>query len=111
MLTPPHPPTHDTHHTHKHTLYATQGLPFRESIFKNKTLFYSLLMVTGIAVLAAFEVSQELNDTMQLVPFPGDFSLKLIGCMGLDFVGALVVESVCNAIFSDNRAKAVLFPY
>jgi manganese-transporting P-type ATPase len=89
---------------------TTQGLPFRESIFRNRTLIYSLLMVSGIAVLAALEVSQELNDTMQLVPFPGDYSLKLLSCMAADFLGALCVETVCHYLFSNNRPRAELFP-
>ncbi|KAJ1551720.1 hypothetical protein HK096_003442, partial [Nowakowskiella sp. JEL0078] len=47
-----------------------QGAPFRESIQQNKALFNSLLTVTGICVLAAMEVSEDLNEWMQLVPFP-----------------------------------------
>lgn len=49
-----------------------QGQPFRESLFQNKSLLYSLGAVSGIAVLAALEVSSELNEWMQLVPFPDD---------------------------------------
>ncbi|KAJ3071425.1 hypothetical protein HDU98_005354 [Podochytrium sp. JEL0797] len=86
-----------------------QGEPFRESLFKNKSLYNSLMMVTGIAVLAASEISPELNNTMQLVPFPDDFRYKLMATMAFDFGGAWVVEVVCNWLFSDNRARAELF--
>ncbi|ORY38145.1 hypothetical protein BCR33DRAFT_754574 [Rhizoclosmatium globosum] len=86
-----------------------QGEPFRESLFKNKSLYNSLLIVTGIAVLAASEISPELNSTMQLVPFPDDFRYKLMATMAFDFGGAWVVEVICNYLFSDNRAKAELF--
>lgn len=47
-----------------------QGRPFRESLWENKSLLYSLGIVTGIAAVAATEVSEELNEWMQLVPFP-----------------------------------------
>ncbi|KAI9339089.1 hypothetical protein BDR26DRAFT_862609 [Obelidium mucronatum] len=86
-----------------------QGEPFRESLFKNKSLYNSLLMVTGIAVLAASEISPELNSSMQLVPFPDDFRYKLMATMAFDFGGAWVVEVITNFLFSDNRAKAELF--
>ncbi|KAJ3131259.1 hypothetical protein HK100_006575 [Physocladia obscura] len=86
-----------------------QGEPFRESIFKNKAMYNSLLMVTGIAVLAASELSPELNSSMQLVPFPDDFRYKLIATMAFDFGGAWVVEMITNYLFSDNRAKEELF--
>ncbi|KAJ3005012.1 UNVERIFIED_CONTAM: hypothetical protein HDU68_004810, partial [Siphonaria sp. JEL0065] len=86
-----------------------QGEPFRESLFKNKSLYNSLMMVTGIAVLAATEISPELNSSMQLVPFPDDFRYKLMGTMAFDFGGAWVVEVITGYLFSDNRAKAELF--
>jgi len=46
-----------------------QGLPFRESLFQNKALFNSLLIVGGVAFAAASEISEELNESLQLVPF------------------------------------------
>lgn len=51
-----------------------QGLPFRESIKQNKALYNSLMAVGGIAVAAATEFSEGLNDWMQLVPFPDEVS-------------------------------------
>ncbi|TPX56048.1 hypothetical protein PhCBS80983_g04821 [Powellomyces hirtus] len=87
-----------------------QGLPFRESIFNNKALYNSLVAVGGIAVLAASEFSDALNEWMQLVPFPDEFRYKLIATMALDFGGAWAVEQVCTYLFSDARPKASLFP-
>lgn len=49
-----------------------QGLPFRESLFQNKSLFYSLASVSSIAILAGLEVSEDLNEWMQLVKFPDE---------------------------------------
>ncbi|KAI9002348.1 hypothetical protein BC832DRAFT_561305 [Gaertneriomyces semiglobifer] len=87
-----------------------QGQPFRESLRNNKALYNSLMMVGAIAVAAAGEFSEGLNQWMQLVPFPDEFRKKLLITMALDFAGAWVVEQICTALFSDNRPKASLFP-
>lgn len=87
-----------------------QGLPFRESIFQNKALYNSILVVGSIAVLAASEYSEGLNEWLQLVPFPDSFRTKLLALMAFDFAGAWTVEQICNFFFSNNKPKSVLFP-
>ncbi|KAH6569325.1 hypothetical protein BASA50_003384 [Batrachochytrium salamandrivorans] len=87
-----------------------QGLPFRESLVKNKAMFNSLVVVGAIAFAAAFEFSDELNGWMQLVPFPDEFRTKLLLTMALDYGIAWCIEMTCSFLFSDNRAKASLFP-
>ena len=85
-----------------------QGLPFREPMWKNKAMFNSLLVVGGIAFMAATEVSVDLNNWLQLVPFPSDFRGLLVGVMVADFSVAWIVEYVCWLLFSDNAAKREL---
>ncbi|KAJ3124179.1 hypothetical protein HK098_001353 [Nowakowskiella sp. JEL0407] len=85
-----------------------QGAPFRESIQQNKALFNSLLVVTGICVFAAFEVSEDLNEWMQLVPFPAPFRNRLLITLALDFGGSWVIEMVTLALFSNNKPKKSL---
>ncbi|KAJ3193971.1 hypothetical protein HK101_003724 [Irineochytrium annulatum] len=85
-----------------------QGEPFRESLVKNKSLYNSLVGVGFIAVAAASEVSEALNDWMQLVPFPGDFRYKLMGTMAFDFIGAWIIEMIALTLFSNNKPKAAL---
>ncbi|KAL2919953.1 putative cation-transporting ATPase 1 [Polyrhizophydium stewartii] len=87
-----------------------QGQPFRESIFRNKAMFNSLIAVGAIAFAAAFEFSEDLNDWMQLVPFPAEFRTKLIVTMALDYSVAWAIEMGCSFLFADNKAKASLFP-
>ena len=86
-----------------------QGLPFRESIFQNKALYNSLLVVTFVAFAAALEISSDLNDTMQLVPFEEEFRMKLLSVMVLDFGLAWLIEMICWKLFSDFKPKASLF--
>ncbi|KAI8852835.1 hypothetical protein BC829DRAFT_424798 [Chytridium lagenaria] len=83
-----------------------QGEPFRESLVKNKALYNSIVAVGFIAVAAASEMSEGLNDWLQLVPFPGDFRYKLMATMAFDFAGAWIVEQVVSSLFSDNRPKS-----
>ena len=85
-----------------------QGEPFRESLFKNKSLYNSIMIVGFIAVAAASEISSSLNSWMQLVPFPEDFKYKLMATMVFDFGGAWIVEQITAFLFSDNRPKKEL---
>lgn len=85
-----------------------QGLPFRESLRENKPLFRSLAIVAAIAVIAASESFSELNEWMQLVPFPDDFRGKLMWTMAFDFGCAFVIETVTSYLFSDNKPKKSL---
>ncbi|KAI8923853.1 hypothetical protein BC831DRAFT_403236 [Entophlyctis helioformis] len=87
-----------------------QGEPFRESMFKNKAMFNSLVGVGLIAFAAASEVSEDLNDWMQLVAFPDEFRTKLLVTMALDYGVAWAIEMVTSLLFSDNMSKAALFP-
>ncbi|KAJ3411685.1 hypothetical protein HDV05_001846 [Chytridiales sp. JEL 0842] len=86
-----------------------QGEPFRESLVKNKSLYNSIMIVSLIAAAAASEISPDLNDWMQLVPFPDEFRHKLMMTMAFDFGGAWLVEMITLKLFSDNRARAELF--
>jgi magnesium-transporting ATPase (P-type) len=51
-----------------------QGWPFRESLKDNKALYYGLVGVASVALFGATEFITELNEGLQLVPFPGDVS-------------------------------------
>jgi manganese-transporting P-type ATPase len=87
-----------------------QGLPFRESIFQNKSMINSLAIVFCVAFAAASEIVPELNSTMELVSFPDEFRYKLLATMALDFGLAWIIEFFCWFFFSNNKAKSSLFP-
>jgi cation-transporting ATPase 13A1 len=86
---------------------------------QNKSLFNSLVIVSLIAFSAASETFPSLNESLQLVPFKDEviiiflifqFRIKLLTTMVLDFGLAWAVEMITLTLFSDNRAKAELFP-
>jgi cation-transporting ATPase 13A1 len=70
----------------------------------------SILAVTFVAFAAATEMFPSLNESLELVTFGDAFRFKLITTMVLDFGVAWLIEMVCLTLFSDNRAKASLFP-
>ncbi|KAI8364729.1 putative SPF1-P-type ATPase [Radiomyces spectabilis] len=84
-----------------------QGYPFRERIQDNKTLYYGLMTVGGIALAGATEFFPELNEQLKLVPFPSAFRNKLTVCMLLDFGVSYGIEIVTKHFFADNRAKPI----
>ncbi|ORZ35649.1 hypothetical protein BCR44DRAFT_1479720 [Catenaria anguillulae PL171] len=84
------------------------GRPFRESIRENVALFRGLVLVGSISFLAAMEVSEALNEWLQLVPFPGGFADKLTAAMALDFVGAYVVEWVFHKLLARSPPRPEL---
>lgn len=87
-----------------------QGRPFRESITENKSMYNSLLIVSFIAFAAGAELFDELNSTMQLVPFPDEFRIKLLATMAGDFGVAWLIEFVSWTYFANNKPQASLFP-
>jgi cation-transporting ATPase 13A1 len=57
--------------------FFVQGYPFRERIQDNKTLYYGLLSVGGIALAGATEFFPEINEQLKLVKFPSAVSTWL----------------------------------
>ncbi|KAI9494361.1 hypothetical protein BDB00DRAFT_818855 [Zychaea mexicana] len=84
-----------------------QGYPFRERIQDNKTLYYGLLSVGGIALAGATELFPEVNEQLKLVNFPSAFRDKLTFCMILDYGVSYLIEVVTKRLFADNRAKSI----
>ncbi|KAF9136390.1 hypothetical protein BG015_003161, partial [Linnemannia schmuckeri] len=85
-----------------------KGHPFRESLKENTYLYRGLLAVGGVAVAGATEFMPEFNEYIQLVPFPEDFKVKLIGIMAFDYFGAWALEIVCNTLFGNFAAKDIV---
>ncbi|KAK9718854.1 putative cation-transporting ATPase 1 [Basidiobolus ranarum] len=85
-----------------------QGYPFRESLKDNKMMYYGLVTVGGIAVVAATEFVDELNSWLQLVPFPVPFKLRMIVTLFLDFGLSYVIEIVTKHFFANNLPKDIV---
>lgn len=78
-----------------------KGRPFMEGLGDNKGLRYALIIASGIVVLCASELVPELNQLMELAPFPSlTLQGKLIGLLAADFVGSLVIDFVLRKLLS-----------
>lgn len=82
-----------------------QGPPFRESIFDNNGLIKSLCVVGAFALISAAEIFHDLNEFMQIVPFPKGFSYYLLLLMIGDFFLCLLIELVSKRLFSKVSPK------
>jgi manganese-transporting P-type ATPase len=84
-----------------------QGRPFRESLRENRTMFWSIVGVTGIAFACSIEFIPELNEKLRLVKFTPEFQQVLTLTMIVDYAGCWIVEQGFKFAFSDNKPKEI----
>ncbi|KAF2070934.1 hypothetical protein CYY_007740 [Polysphondylium violaceum] len=79
-----------------------KGHPFMQSLFENKPLLYSLSFVWGLGLVLASEMIPDLNQFLELVPFPdSQFRFYMMMAIITDLVGAFIIEKVCSALFKN----------
>ncbi|EGG16574.1 putative cation-transporting ATPase [Cavenderia fasciculata] len=78
-----------------------KGHPFMQSLRENRPLLYCLSAVWGLGAILSLEIMPDLNQYMELIPFPDDtFRNLMFGTIVVDLVGAFIIEKVCSTIFS-----------
>lgn len=82
-----------------------QGRPFRESLWENRPLRTALLIVMGIALIAACEIFPDFNMWLQLVPMPGIFRKRLLFSMLMDVMGCIMMEWMCYKLLFKAKNK------
>lgn len=76
------------------------GRPFMQGIYDNKPLFNSLVTAGAILLVCTSEISQDLNEFMELVPWPSfDLQWKITGVIIGDLVGAFVLDRLATLLF------------
>ncbi|KAI5180241.1 manganese-transporting P-type ATPase [Nematocida sp. AWRm80] len=81
------------------------GRPFRENITENKKLLYSLLGLISLVILSILEVSDDLNQQMQLIKIPLDLKIRLLFVMAADFIFCLGIERISFNLFMAPQTK------
>lgn len=78
-----------------------KGRPFMQGIRDNKMLLHSLLAAFAILFICAVEISPELNEFMELVPWPStDLQIKICGVIVFDLIGSFLVDRIFIFLFT-----------
>lgn len=84
-----------------------QGRPFRESLSENKSMYWGIVGVSGLAFVCAMELVPDINQQMKLVPFTEEFKTKMTASMVLDFGLCWLIERGLKWGFSDFRPRDI----
>ena len=78
-----------------------KGRPFMLASTENPAMLYSLLACVIGVFVCAFEVFPQLNEYLELVPFPNStFRNEILCLLTLSTVGALVWDRITTLIFA-----------
>lgn len=85
-----------------------KGRPHMQGIRENKPLLNSLLVATAILVVCTLEVSSDLNEFMELVPWPSqEVKLQVGGLICFDMIGSFIVDKIVTVLFHPRLSTAV----
>lgn len=76
------------------------GRPYMQSVSENKKLQRMLAFMFGMAVLITFNMSDEVREMFELVPFPSEeFQYTVIYCLCADLAVCYGIEQLCKNIY------------
>ncbi|XP_050535234.1 endoplasmic reticulum transmembrane helix translocase [Daktulosphaira vitifoliae] len=82
-----------------------RGRPFMENFIENKPLFYSTLGTIAIILSLSTGFIDGLNEQFEIVQFPYNFRVILIGVLSLDFIGSYIIDRICLWLFGEGKFK------
>ena len=86
-----------------------KGQPWMKGILANHPLFLSVFLCIGGVVVASWEFVPQLNDLIQLCPFPNDaFRYKVVALVTLTIAGTFLWDRLCTILFAPHVFKAML---
>jgi len=92
------PKTHRTYlQTKPNTTTTTnQGRPWMKGMLENHPLFLSVFICIAGVVVASWEMVPQLNDALQLAPFPNDeYRYKVVALVCATIAGTLIWDRLC----------------
>lgn len=85
-----------------------KGRPWMKGLLENHTLFLSIFLCIGSVIFAAWEFSPQINDMLQLTPFPDDaYRYRVLLLVFLSIFGTFLWDRFCIMIFSKNIFRAM----
>ena len=86
-----------------------KGRPWMKGMLENHALFLSVFLCVGGVVVASWEMVPQLNEMIQLAPFPDDvFRYKVVALVTATILGTFLWDRLCTAIFAPKIAGAML---
>lgn len=84
-----------------------KGRPWMKGMLENHALFLSVFLCIGGVVVASWEMVPQLNDLIQLAPFPDDaFRFKVVFLVMATIAGTFLWDRLCVALFAPRVARA-----
>ena len=76
------------------------GRPFTQDIWESPRIRNGMIGMYAVAICIIFEIAPELNETLELVPFPNEeFQQKIAISLGLDFFCCYAIEKLCKRLY------------
>ena len=86
-----------------------KGRPWMKGMLENHPLFLSVFACIGGVVVASWEMVPQLNDMLQLAPFPDDyFRYKVVLLVVATILGTFMWDRLCVMLFAPQVFKASL---
>ena len=77
-------------------------------MLENHPLFLSVFVCVGGVIVASWEMAPQLNDMIQLAPFPDDFyRYKVVVLVVSTIFGTFVWDRLCTMMFAPSVFKAM----
>lgn len=86
-----------------------KGRPWMKGMMENHPLFLSVFACIGGVIMAAWEIVPQLNELIQLAPFPDDaFRYKVVFLVISTIIGTFLWDRLCVMIFAPQVFKATM---
>jgi len=86
-----------------------KGQPWMKGLTENRALFFSVFIMSGCMVAAAWEVFPEINALVHLSPFPNDsFRWRIMGLVFTTLFGTFLWDRACVAMFAPDIFQAMV---
>jgi cation-transporting ATPase 13A1 len=82
-----------------------RGHPFMESLWENRSLFYSIAATSGFIFAVALNLIPEFQSQFQMVHFPDDFRWLLVQVLLADYAGAWLVDRLLLLALGEGRQR------
>jgi manganese-transporting P-type ATPase len=84
-----------------------KGRPWMKGMLENHPLFLSVFACIGGVIVAAWEMVPQLNEMIQLAPFPNDyFRYKVVILVASTILGTFLWDRLCVFVFAPQVFKA-----